>query len=77
MPENKLDEIIDEMLEDTINLYSDCKNEIIDIFNQNSHKEAVEYIENLKIKSLEYPEFLKKYLHNEVFPIYKKIHHIS
>lgn len=77
MPENKLDEIIDEMLEDTINLYSDCKNEIIEIFNQNSHKEAVEYIENLKIKSLEYPEFLKKYLHNEVFPIYKKIHHIS
>ena len=68
---HKLNKKADKILKDTFKHYDKCKAEIIEVFNQDSYEKAIEYIEELKIKSIEYPDFLRKYLHNEFFPIYK------
>ena len=46
--------------------------EIKEIFEQESHEDAVQYVEKIKSKIDTYPDFLSEYLIKNFFPVYKR-----
>ena len=55
-------------MKEIIEEYKDYKKEIFEFYDKESYQEAQECIFELKTKSSDYPEPLRKYLYNEFFP---------
>ena len=66
----ELKELVDEELEDYVTEFYEYKHEIMDLFDIEEYDDAVKYIHELKSRSNEYPETLRKYMHDEFFPHY-------
>lgn len=68
--ENELKELVEEELEDYVDEFYGYKHEIMKLFDIDDYDEVVKYIHELKSSSNDYPETLRKYMHNEFFPYY-------
>lgn len=66
----ELKELVDEELEDYVTEFYEYKHEIMNLFDIEEYDDAVKYIYELKSRSNEYPETLRKYMHDEFFSHY-------
>ena len=66
--DTELDKLVKKDMKEIIEEYKDYKKEIFEFYDKESYEEAQECIFELKTKSRDYPEPLRKYLNNEFFP---------